>query len=291
MPLDYGTIIISTNGKQEVLKSYSDAPVNEWLTTFVLESQKGVRFQERKQFSPYLQQDMLQGLESLIGVPMKYHGDVVGMITIGSQDRYAYGPHHMMLLEMLGSFLAIALSNARDYEQKKRESERCPLTHLYNYRYFIEALERQFITHQQTNRPFSIVLLDLDYFKSVNDTYGHEAGNELLCQVAKRLKEEVAADGEIARYGGEEFIILLPNCDISEACDRAEVIRERLAQDTFMLSSMNDEKGAMVHVTASIGVATAPQHGEDPLSLIRNADRAMYTGAKQKGRNRVSVAE
>lgn len=191
---------------------------------------------------------------------------------------------------MLANFLAVSIENARNYERKKYESERCPLTNLYNYRYFTNLLENLFSQlRNDCAKIFSIVLLDMDDFKKVNDTYGHEAGNEVLRQLARRLERFVGKKGTVSRYGGEEFVIVFPNVAEEECFQMAEKVRQLVAGEPFYVAkTFKERRGAAIRMTASIGIATAPIHGEDPLSLVRNADRAMYTGAKREGKNRVA---
>lgn len=227
--------------------------------------------------------------QSIISVPMKRSNKVIGVITVASKTKRAYQSHQLKVLEILANFLAVAIENANNYKKTKDQSERCPLTNLYNYRFFTNLLESHFNTHK--DQPFSIVMMDLDHFKNVNDQYGHESGNKVLCQVADVLVDSVGDTGTVARYGGEEFIIFLPDRDGKQALEIAEKIRMRISNEVFLVDQLKGDlqHQKSIHVTASIGVATAPNQGEDPLSLIRNADRAMYTGAKQKGRNRVAA--
>lgn len=225
--------------------------------------------------------------QSIISVPMKRNNRVIGVITVVSITKRAYQSKHQMMLEILANFLAVAIENAKDYMKTKDQSERDPLTNLFNYRHFTHLLDMEFSRHT----PFSIIMLDLDHFKQVNDTYGHESGNKILCQIARLLDQVVGEEGIVARYGGEEFILLLHEKNESEAFKIAERIRMTISANGFLVDQfkgdLHHEK--MIRITASIGVATAPTQGEDAMSLIRNADRAMYSGAKQKGRNRVAA--
>jgi diguanylate cyclase (GGDEF)-like protein len=219
---------------------------------------------------------------------MQRNQDVVGIITLVSVHKHVYKRHHLMILEILANFLAVTIENAKNYEETKHASERDPLTNLYNYRYFSELLESMF---QLAPAPFplSIILIDLDHFKEINDTYGHEAGNEVLRQLANRLVNLIGKRGTVSRYGGEEFVIVLGNTDEESCFSLAEDIRRQIGEEPFSVDCHQEShRETEIQVTASIGVATAADSNEDPLALIRNADRAMYTGAKQKGKNRVA---
>jgi diguanylate cyclase (GGDEF)-like protein len=133
-------------------------------------------------------------------------------------------------------------------------------------------------------------MADIDYFKKINDQYGHQAGDQILIKVAERLQNLVQKRGIVARYGGEEFVVLLPDADAEEAYQFAETIRKTIANHPFLVHNELDPSKSIVEVaiTASIGVATAPRHAMDPVSLVKYADRALYIGAKRAGRNRVA---
>lgn len=259
---------------------------NEGISGRVWMEQTAVRYLRRKQWAGYSNGFLPPQSQSVISVPVRRNQEIVAIVTLASFQKRAYERHHLMVLEILANFLAVAVENARNYEKTKRLSERDPLTNLYNYRYFINLLDSKF---DAGTYPFSIILLDLDYFKDVNDTYGHEVGNQVLCQLAGRLVDLVGDRGVVARYGGEEFVIVLGNTDAEESHKVAEQVRMRIADEPFLSDSDHEEFCREISITASIGVAAAPDRGEDSLSLIRNADRAMYTGAKQKGKNRVSL--
>jgi diguanylate cyclase (GGDEF)-like protein len=196
-----------------------------------------------------------------------------------------------MIVDILCSYFGVAMEKARNYQDTKRKSEHCALTKLYNYRFFETVLDKEFDKLTKgDSQCLSLIMLDLDHFKKVNDIYGHQSGNEILMQVAERLTTLIGHKGTVARYGGEEFVILLPNMDRNECFELAEKIRINLATRSFALKQhIRDTQSAqLIKVTASIGFATAPDDAEDTLDLIRHADRAMYVGAKQAGRNRVA---
>ncbi|WP_176222186.1 sensor domain-containing diguanylate cyclase [Tuberibacillus sp. Marseille-P3662] len=247
------------------------------------------RADKRKQWRHLSKGFLPRTAESVLSVPMRRNNEVVGVITAASESKYVYEKHHLMVLEIMANFLGVAIENARNYEKTKQESERCPLTNLYNYRYFANLLEGHF-RNLTADEPFSIIMIDLDFFKRINDTYGHETGNQVLREVAKRLMQIVGQGGTVARYGGEEFVVYLPNAEWGDAFEMAEDIRYRISEEPFLtVSSLEYEEKEWIHLTASIGISTAPEQGEDSVTLIRNADRAMYSGAKKKGRNRVAT--
>ncbi|GAA0483538.1 hypothetical protein GCM10008986_05800 [Salinibacillus aidingensis] len=232
--------------------------------------------------------------ESIISVPIWRNEKVVGVITVASKRKRAYEKYQYMLVEILANYLAVAIENARHYETTKQKSERCPLTKLYNYRYFEEYIQQLFedMEAKGLHEDQSLILLDLDHFKQVNDTYGHESGNEVLRELAARL-ENTFPNEIVARYGGEEFVILLRGKGKDEALFHAENIRRVISEEPFELKQHISDIGKpiKIEVTASIGVATFPNDCDDPRELIRHADRAMYVGAKNNGRNRVATYE
>jgi diguanylate cyclase (GGDEF)-like protein len=250
---------------------------------------RSVRFNTAKQWGEISRRYFQGKAQSIMSVPMIRNQQIVGIITFASKDKWAYQKHHLMIMEILANYLAVAIDNARNYESTKLKSEQCPLTGLYNYRYFENVLSGMFQQYDYLRRQFSIILLDIDHFKRVNDTYGHQSGNEVLCQLAERLESTIGKKGTVARYGGEEFIILLPETGSTECFEIAERLRYIISNQAFRIKNdLTDNTDTSLFITASIGIATAPDQGEDALTLIRNADRAMYTGAKQQGRNKVA---
>jgi diguanylate cyclase (GGDEF)-like protein len=261
----------------------------EGISGKVWESGHSLRFEGRHQWRKYSKGFLPVTTQSVVSIPMIRNYEVVGVITLASTQKRAFEKAHVMILEILSNYLAVAVDKARNYEATKNKSERCHLTNLYNYRYFEDKLSEMYGRYNNDNKPFSLILLDIDHFKKVNDTFGHQAGNIVLCQVADRLLQIIGGNGTVARYGGEEFVILLPELSHHDSLDLAEVIRQNISLNPFMIKNdLGDFRNRTINITVSIGVATAPDQGEDPLTLIRNADRAMYTGAKQQGRNKVA---
>ncbi len=158
-----------------------------------------------------------------------------------------------------------------------------PLTGLYNRRHFFKLAEIEISKLKRNKRPCSCFMIDIDNFKSINDTYGHIVGDKVLLEVGKRVKQGIRDYDILARYGGEEFIVFLPEIDLDKAVGVAERIRKNIASSKI---EINDE--VKIPVTVSIGVASAK--GEDVIldKLIKNADKALYL-AKYEGKNRVTV--
>jgi len=156
------------------------------------------------------------------------------------------------------------------------------LTGLYNRRYLDETLEREVSRARREGSPLSLVMLDIDYFKRVNDTYGHQVGDEALRMLATTLLADIRAEDVACRYGGEEFLILLPNMPLETAIQRAEAWRKAIEELSIALGNFH------ITFTISLGVAAYPEHGKTPDDLTRCADQALYR-AKNGGRNQVSV--
>lgn len=170
---------------------------------------------------------------------------------------------------------------SRDFEQQYKLATTDGLTELFNHRYFQEQMIQQIATCKRYNTNFSLILIDIDFFKKFNDTYGHQSGDAVLKQVAAKLKKNVRATDFVCRYGGEEMSIILPNTDKEEAVITAEKICQIIAEKPFKLAN-NQES----NVTISLGVSTFPQDGETPASMIEYADKCLYV-AKENGRNQV----
>jgi two-component system, cell cycle response regulator len=155
------------------------------------------------------------------------------------------------------------------------------LTGIPNKRFFLDAIQRELARTQRHKRPLSLAVLDIDHFKSINDKYGHLAGDAVLRELCSRIKQVVRKDEVFARFGGEEFVVLLPESTMEQARQFSERIRTLTATDAFVVEA------AAIHVTVSIGVAHTA--GDDELSvdeLIARADARLYD-AKHNGRNRV----
>lgn len=265
---------------------------NEGISGSVWATGKAVLYHSRKDWQGIVQGYMPQSVESIICVPIVRSNEVVGVLLLASKQKRAYEKAQLMIVDLLSSYFAVAIENARHYEQTKEDSERCALTKLYNYRYMERLLNDEYnlLLHGEREQ-LSVILLDIDHFKSVNDTYGHQSGNEILRQLADRLVSLIDSTGTVARFGGEEFVIVLPNIDKQSALNIAEFVRQAVAQRPFILEQHidHDNKEIAVQITASIGVATAPIDADDAMSLIRHADRALYVGAKRNGRNKVAA--
>lgn len=234
--------------------------------------------------------DYIKDNKSLLSVPMIWHNQIIGVITLGSSVEYHFSKKDLTIVKIIASQAAIAIQNATKYQKTEERSLMDELTGVYNFRAFDVMLQDMVLEAEMKEEKLSLLMIDLDYFKQVNDRYGHSAGNIVLKEVAKVLKEQTRREDVIARYGGEEFTIIIPNTDCQKANTIAERIRDAIENHPVKIrDNLNDNKDIKIYVTASIGVAAYPHMASSGQELIRHADRAMYIGSKQAGRNRVSV--
>lgn len=179
------------------------------------------------------------------------------------------------------SYLAKYLIKSRDFEYQYKLATIDGLTELYNHRYFQETLKNQIEIAKRYGQTFSLIIIDIDFFKKFNDTYGHQAGDAVLKQVAQTLKKNSRTTDFVCRYGGEEMSIILPNTTAEEALFNAKRINKAVAEKDFQLNATETGK-----VTISVGVATFPDNAQTPQELIEFADKGLYY-AKEHGRNQV----
>lgn len=186
--------------------------------------------------------------------------------------------------EELHARLRVAERTLRLQDALREQAIRDPLTDLFNRRYMEESLDRE--VHRAVRRgiELSIVMVDLDHFKGFNDTFGHDAGDAVLCAVGQFLRSHTRAEDIACRYGGEEFTLILPEAPLDAAQRRAEQLRDEVAH--LKVPHRGEDLGP---VTLSMGVAAFPRHGPTGDAVLRAADAALYQ-AKREGRNRVVIA-
>ena len=223
---------------------------------------------------------VVRGLAALKIFPLRAGESTVGTLVCGSNDADALPEAAQKELSMLALQAAAALLRTRLYEEAERLATTDGLTGLLNRRTFNSVLEQRLREAQRYNRPLSLLLLDIDHFKKVNDTHGHPAGDAVLRGVAQVAQKSARETDLVARYGGEELALILPETDARGAMAIAERLR-RLVE----ASRHPTEQGAL-SVTVSIGAATSAASAE---ALLEAADKALYR-AKQSGRNRVEAA-
>ncbi|PYS80822.1 MAG: hypothetical protein DMF67_19080 [Acidobacteria bacterium] len=211
-------------------------------------------------------------------VPVIYHERTMGVLMITSDDpQRLWQDNEIMLMRTVADQVAVAVNHARLFQQMQHQALTDGLTGCFNRRFFEIQLERDLHLATRMRQPVSLILLDVDHFKRVNDSHGHDAGDAALRLLANALREEVRGVDTAARYGGEEFAIILPQAGEEGALVVAERLRSRIERT---------EVPGVGCITASIGVASFPQHASSRELLVTTADRALYQ-AKRTGRNRV----
>ncbi len=220
---------------------------------------------------------------SLLVLPLVLHDRALGTLILGAKRRQAFGEAVRPTLEVLASHLATSLSNARMIAQLEKMATTDGLTGLLNKRAMLDEAERKTAAAVRFGRALSVLVVDIDFFKKVNDTYGHDVGDTVIRGLGDVLKRQKRNTDVVARFGGEEFVVLCEQTDATGAMLLAERIREELGKLVF--HAPNGTLG----VTCSIGVATFPDAGQSWEALFKSADEALYV-SKRSGRNRSTAS-
>jgi diguanylate cyclase (GGDEF)-like protein len=218
---------------------------------------------------------------SVLCIPISYTDKLLGILNVESKQEDAFEPQDVLILNTLADLLATALHNSFVFQKLQQQSITDGLTGIKTRRFFWEALSSEWKRASRSGRPFSVVLIDLDKFKEVNDSLGHLEGDLVLARVGRLLEQKCRQSNVVARYGGDEFVILMPETGVEQAQILSERLRLWLSSDA-MLSQHG--------ITGSFGVASFPIHGFSAESIIRVADAGMYS-SKHAGGDRVSVAD
>lgn len=224
----------------------------------------------------------VQKVHGWAGTPLIVHGEVIGCLTLDSEKHAAYTPADADLIIAFAGEVALAIEKARLFKQVQRLAITDPLTGLHNRRYFFEIAQREVHRARRIENPLTLIMMDIDYFKKVNDTFGHQTGDRVLVELARRLTEHVRMVDVVARYGGEEFLVLLPDTDLEEAMPVAERLHQCL-----MEMVVKADKGE-VRISVSLGLAQMDEGCTDIETLVQHADQALYD-SKNQGRGRISV--
>jgi len=219
--------------------------------------------------------------KSVLSVPITYGESLLGVLNVESRRENAFAPQEVLILRTLADLLATALHNAFVFQKMQQQAITDGLTGIKTRRFFGEALQSEWKRASRSGRAFSVVLIDLDKFKQINDTMGHLEGDLVLARVGRILEQKSRHSNIVARYGGDEFVILMPETGVEQAQILSERLRLWVATDPML----NERQ-----ITASFGVAAYPQHGSSAEDVLRLADMGMYN-SKRSGGNRVSVPE
>jgi len=224
---------------------------------------------------------VLSGSVSAIALPVTYADQLLGVLYVESSEKCEFGEQEILLLRTLADLFAGALHNALTFQKAQEQAITDGLTGVKTHRYLMETLSMEWKRSTRANRPFALVLMDLDRFKFVNDFYGHLEGDVVLQRVGHILEQNCRRSDVVARYGGDEFVILMPETTVEQARQLASKLRGWVASDPLLRDK---------NITASFGIAGFPVHGSTPQELIQVADSSMYL-SKHQGGNSVSSVE
>lgn len=255
-----------------------------------------------KYFNNFIDIHTKEHTSSVLCVPIVIGNSVCGVIELVNRRGFnSYTTEDLKLLEIFAAYTSTLIQNSLDAKRNQELTRRDDLTGLYNDRYFHQQLSDDLKAAKETRTNISLLFMDLDNFKYVNDTMGHLAGSRTLAEVGRLLNDTLESDDvRIIRYGGDEFAMILPGKDRSEAARLAEKVRVAI-QDAVFLSKSNARGEQAYHIkgviTCSIGIASFFEDGldsnvleDDKIGFIREADRAMYK-AKELGKNCIYLGE
>jgi len=270
--------------------SFTQEVVNNMIKVFSVLGEESVdadrivlHTEKRKLRPKQMIMDPKAALKSYLTLPLTVEGEILGCISLNSDQPNAFDAQDLQFFSVIGYQMAATLRHFQRFSSVKNMAIYDTLTGLHNRRYFEERLEVEAQKCLGSNIPLTLVMVDIDFFKKVNDTFGHTEGDQVLCKVASLLKTSVRKKDTVARYGGEEFILILPETRLEESFVIAERIR-RLVESTLF-----DVGKAQVNLTLSMGISNFPSHRvKSKEELTEMADQALYD-AKRGGRNRVCI--
>jgi diguanylate cyclase (GGDEF)-like protein len=225
---------------------------------------------------------------AVVAFPLRCRGKITGAVVVleriasASEPKITGGVAELLTTALEGP--AVALDNALTLQRVEALSVTDDLTQLYNSRYLNQVLRREAKRASRSGRPLSLLFVDLDGFKGVNDAHGHQAGSASLVEAADVIRHSARETDVVARFGGDEFALILPDTGSEGAVAVGDRVRERIDEHRFLRS-----KGLAIHLTVSVGVATLPDVAASAEELMRAADMAMYR-VKEAGKNNVFIA-
>jgi diguanylate cyclase (GGDEF)-like protein len=218
-------------------------------------------------------------------IPILAQGETLGILHLQATDEAPQlEASELSLKTTFAAQVGLSIANIKLRAALRTQSVRDALTGLYNRRYLEEVLDREVRRASRAAQSLGILMIDLDHFKSFNDSYGHDAGDAVLREIAMSLTRGIRAEDFVCRFGGEEFVVILPTADLAASRVRAERLRSKTKELTIL-----HQGKSMGMITISVGVAAFPEHGTSPKELMAAADAALYQ-AKRGGRDQVVVA-
>jgi diguanylate cyclase (GGDEF)-like protein len=296
-PFSAGVIYLTqTSGNYLLAKATWNDPQNiqEILSPdqcWALRQGKTYRFFNKKENIACKHYAVKDDLELYFCVPLLAQNDHIGLLYIGikksehqtEKQFNQIADSHELIINNFAGLIALCIANIRLKDTLRIRSVRDPLTQLYNRAYLDEFLEREIHRAKRSKSLLAIIMLDIDHFKGVNDTFGHQAGDLILQTIGDLLSKQVRKSDIACRYGGEEFLLVLYDTSLNEAIERAEHLRKKISNMKF-----NFANNVIDSITASFGVALYSEYNESMEKLIREADQALYE-SKKMGRDRVTV--
>ncbi len=256
----------------------NSAIVDRVLTTGSPFVDNDYRFEIKAPFSPDS-----SFIQSILCLPLAHAGRKIGVIEILNKSGGSFTPGDRHLLEMLARPLAVAVNTIYLLDHAERLTITDDLTKLYNYRYLMQYLEAEVKRCLRYRKRVSLLFIDVDGFKQVNDSFGHLVGSLALAEMGQVLRRITRETDIIGRYGGDEFVVVLPETPLNGALAIAERIRKNVEDYEFVAQDLS------IHLTVSLGVANCPKHTMTAEGLIKKADAAMYR-AKELSKNSIKVA-
>lgn len=275
--------IYAAVGLSDFRRKTSRPKIGEGIAGLVAKNGKAILVADVSQDKTYykdFEEDLKLGRpkESILCLPLKFKERVLGVVSLESKaSGQPFEKRDETVLSILANAVAVAITNAKLYELAITDG----MTKLTIHRYFQVRLEQELVRARRYNLPLSLMMIDIDYFKKFNDTYGHPEGDRVLIQVAKLMKECTRETDVCARYGGEEFAVVVPDTNDADAYFVAERFRKRVESTPILIEEQK------VFIAVSIGLTTfRGEKGIRKEELIDRADKALYY-AKRNGRNRV----
>jgi diguanylate cyclase (GGDEF)-like protein len=222
---------------------------------------------------------------SIICIPVRSKHRVLGVIQLVNVNMEGFGEAELYFLQSLCDYAAIAIENAKSVERIQELTITDDVTGLFNARHLYKTLDAEVYRSSRFGYEFSVIFIDLDHFKQVNDTHGHLVGSKLLAEIGYLIKAQLRLIDFAFRYGGDEFVVLLPQT----GKDAALVVARRM-RDLLRASIFNKEEGLNLNVRASMGMATFPHDAKTPHDIIRQADEMMYL-VKNTTRDNIGIAQ
>lgn len=257
-------------------------PSNDFLLKEIQNTKTPIILDDAQKDSRFKSWEGADHVHGWMGVPLFRHDQFIGLMTLDNQKPAAYSEEDAVLAQSFANSAAIVIENAKLFEQTQQLALTDTLTGIYNRRYFYELAQKEFARSKRYQDPLSVIMIDLDHFKNINDRFGHLAGDQVLVQFVQRIQSELRESDLFARFGGEEFIILLPETNLGDATQVAERLREVTSDYPFLLVT------AQTFLTISLGVSCFKFTSISLDQLIDESDKALYE-AKQLGRNRVRI--